>query len=291
MNRESSSLTRWLLSAACVGGAAAVVSTAPAGDAHADGADGDLMFYVVNDQLTVGRYDFDGGTGVVIEEVTEEIVLAEMEPSWEFGPNPGTDEPGLATDGSLPSPPDPDGINFPFPADTALTAQSSLLPVLGTNAAYWDGTGTPSFGALPSGQFLIVESPFVAPGLVEEIELDGSATAPTGTLAPWVSDSNGTEHDHFEFLHSAADADADAGIYLFALDYATDDPSVAGTTLTYLLGYGGPEGSPIYDDATLEGLLEDAEEYVENNIVPEPAAATLLALGGLAALRRRGGHA
>ncbi|MEM1445890.1 MAG: PEP-CTERM sorting domain-containing protein [Planctomycetota bacterium] len=275
-------MTRWLLGAACVGGSAAVVSLAPAGDASA-GEGGDLMFYVDNGQLTVGRYDFDGGTGVVLEEVTEDIVLAEMEPSWEGGPNPGTDEPGIATDGSLPSPPDPDGINFPFPANTALTAQSSLLPVLGTNAAFWDGTGTPSFGALPAGEFIIVESPFVGPGLVEEIELDGSATAPTGTLAPWVSDSNGTEHDHFEFLHSATDAAATAGIYLFALDYATDDSSIAGKTLTYLIGYGGTT----FDDPTLEGLLEDAEAFVEAEIVPEPAAASLLALGGLVALRRR----
>ncbi|MEM8783856.1 MAG: PEP-CTERM sorting domain-containing protein [Planctomycetota bacterium] len=278
MNRKSVSMSRWLLSAACMGGAGIAV-TAPLSDAQAHEG-GDLMFYVVDDQLTVGRYDFDGGTGEVLEAVTEEIIVAEMEPSWEGGPNPGTDEPGLATDGSIPT---DTVIEFPFPANTALTAESALLPVLGTNAAYWDGTGPVDFGALPSGQFLIVESPFVGPGLVEEIELDGSATAPTGTLAPWQSDAAGTAHDHFEFLHSAADADAAAGIYLFALDYATTDSSVAGTTLYYLLGYGGTS----FDDPTLEGLLETAEGFVETSIVPEPATASLLALGGLTALRRR----
>ncbi|MEM7578117.1 MAG: PEP-CTERM sorting domain-containing protein [Planctomycetota bacterium] len=276
-------MTRWLLCAACTGGGAAVISTVPAGSASADGADGDLMFYVEDGQLTVGRYDFDGGTGLVIEPVTEEIILAEMEPSWEMTPNPGTDEPGLATDGSLPSPPDPDGVVFAFPANTALTAEAALIPVLGTNAAYWDGTGAPSFGALPAGQFLIVESPFVGPGLVEEIELDGSAVAPSGTLAPWQTGPEGTEHDHFEFLHSAADAEAGAGVYLLALDYATTDSTVAGTTLTYLLGYGGTT----FDDPALEDLLETAEAYVEANIVPEPATASLLALGGLVAMRRR----
>ena len=278
MIQKTSSFTRWMLCAACTSGAA-VGSTAVCGSAKADGADGDLMFYVDNGQLTVGRYDFDGGTGVVIAPTTEPLILVELQPSWEGGPNPGGDEPGIATDGS--SPFDPDGINFAFPANTALTAQVSLLPVLGVNAAYWDGTGTPTFGALPNG--ILLEDPFLG-----EIELDGTAVLPAGSLTAWQSDAAGTGHDHIEFLVDAADAVAGTGVYLIALDYATNDSAIAGTTLTYLLGYGGLDGAPnFFDDETLEGLLEIAEQYVETNIVPEPATAGLLALGGLALLRRR----
>ncbi len=263
-----------LLCAACVGTGA--LGTATQGtDAKAHGAEGDLMFYVDNGQLTVGRYDFDGGTGVVVEPVTEEIVLGEFEPSWEGSPNPGVDEPGMVTDGS--SPADPDGTNFPFPANTALNINATLLPVLGTNAAYWDGTGSPMFGALP--QDLILEDPFL-----NEFDLDGSATAPTTTLTPWQSDANGEAHDHIEFLSSATDAATGAGIYLLALDYSTSDSAVAGTTLYHLIGYGGTT----YDDMVLEELLEEAEEYVESNIVPEPASAAALAvLGALGLTRRR----
>ena len=272
MLHNTFSFSRWLLCAACTGGAV-VGSTATCGNASA-GEGGDLMFYVENGQLTVGRYDFDGGTGVVLAPTTEPIVLGELQASWEGGPNPGTDEPGIATDGS--SPADPDGINFAFPANTSLTAQVSLLPVLGVNAAFWDGTGTPSFGALP--QNIILEDPFLG-----EIELDGTATLPAGLLTAWQSDANGTAHDHFEYLLDADDATAGTGIYLFALNLATSDSAVTGTTLTYLLGYGGTT----FDDETLEGLLETAEAFVETNIVPEPATAGLLALGGLALLRRR----
>lgn len=243
-------------------------------DAEAHGADGDLMFYVDNGQLTVGRYDVDGGTGVVIEAVTEEVVRSEFEPSWEGSPNPGVDEPGLATDGS--SGADPDGINFAFPANTALQVNVALLPVLGTNAAYWDGTGAPSFGALP--QDLAIEDPFL-----NGVTLDGSTNLPTTTLSPWQSSASGTGHNHFDFLSSATDAATGAGVYLFALDITTSDSAIAGTTLYYIFGYGGT----VYDDPTLDGLLGTAEGYVESNIVPEPtAAAVLIALGALSLTRR-----
>ncbi len=273
LSPRRSSVSRFRLLCAAFAGGACIAAVTQGTDAMA-GAGGDLMFYVENNQLTVGRYDFDGGTGVVIEPTTEEVVIGEFEPSWEGSPNPGGDEPGMATDGSSPN--DPDGISFAFPADTALNINVALLPVLGTNAAYWDGTGTPSFGALP--QDLILEDPFL-----NEIDLDGSANLPATTLSPWQSDGLGTAHDHIEFLSSATDAATGAGIYLLALDYSTSDSSIAGTTLFHLFGYGGTT----YNDDTLDALLETAEGYVEDNIVPEPGTATLAALGGLALLRRR----
>lgn len=270
------SLTTVALAGACVAGLAS-------GTAYAD-AGGDLFFYPNPSdpaELIVGRYDFDGGTGVVLEEVTEPIIFAEATANWEGGGAPGTDEPGLTTDGSSTN--DPDGNNFPFPANTALKATGNVLPVLGVDLAFWNATGPVTFGATPHS--VLIESPFssVPLGLAEEIEFDGDATAPTGTLAPWQSDSAGTEHDHFEFFINEPDATATPGIYLFSLTFEADGAST--DPLYFLLGYA--DGVTLTDE-NLEIALEDAEGYVESVIIPEPASLMLLAAaGGLALIRRR----
>ncbi|MEM1210061.1 MAG: PEP-CTERM sorting domain-containing protein [Planctomycetota bacterium] len=275
------SFTTLALAGVCAGGLAFT------GEANAD-AGGDLMFYVNpsdSTELKVGRYDFDGGTGAVLESETEPVIIAEMEPSWEFSPNPGTDEPGLTTDGALQSgpTPDPDGQSpsFPFPADTALIATANVLPVLGVDLAYWDGDGAVSFGATP--QSIIVESPFSPGPLEEEFVFDGDGVAPSGQMAPWQSLGDGTNHDHFEFLSPLDNASTTPGIYLFSLTFEAG--GAVSEPLYFLLGYA--DGVEL-TDVQLDSALELAEGYVENVIIPEPASAMLLAAaGGLALIRRR----
>lgn len=280
------SLTALALAGACAG------SLTLAGNAQADGADGDLFFYPQGGELIVGRYAFedpgDGSPfdeGDVIEAVTEQVIIAEFEASWEdgLGDSPGTDEPGVTTDGA--SPLDDDGISFPFPANTALIANANVLPVLGVDLAYWDATGPTASFAAPDPldtQSIIIETPFVG-GPVSELVFDGDGIAPTGDLVAWQSNGAGTAHAHYEFLSGELNADTEPGIYLLSLTFEAGGFSTE--PLYFLFGYA--DGTTLTDEQ-LDSALEIAEEYVETVIIPEPASALLLAAaGGLALIRRR----
>ena len=236
------------------------------------GEGGDIMIYDNgNGGLTFGLYDFDGGSGAVLDEGPVFIVEAEMEANWEGDGRPGTDEPGWATDGSIPS---DLVIEFPFPANTALNVSANVLPVLGGNAAYWDGNGAVNFTtAMPNG--IEVED------ALGSLELDGSGTAPAGTVSPWISDGSGTAHNHLEFILDAPDATAATGVYLISLSASAG--SLESDPLYFIFGYGGTD----FTEEEIEEAIELAEEYVEDVVIPEPASATLLALAGVALLRRR----
>ena len=82
-----------------------------------------------------------------------------------------------------------------------------------------------------------------------------------------------------EFLLDEPDATASAGIYLFSLTFDTSGAD-ASAPLYFVAGYGLPE--PALDEA-----IEEAEEWVEANLVPEPASLMLVSLGLAAVARRR----
>ncbi|MEM6334318.1 MAG: PEP-CTERM sorting domain-containing protein [Planctomycetota bacterium] len=276
-------------STAALAGACFAGGLTLAGHASA-GADGDMMFYVSDGELKVGRYDFDGGTGLVLEVESEPLAISEAEANWEGGGKPGTDEPGLTTDGALAPDPiegggDPNGIDpaLQFPPDTALIARANVLPVIGLDVAFWDATGPVTFGTSPHN--VLIESPFFSVPLDfdEELVLDSDGTAPSGRLSPWQSDENGTNHEHFEFIIDAADALATPGIYAFSLTFEAD--GFFSEPQYFLLGYA--DGVTLIDD-DLDLALDAADEYFEENIIPEPATGLLLAAaGGLALIRRR----
>ncbi len=236
---------------------------------------GDLMIYDNGSGgLSFGLYDFDGGTGVVLDAGPVWIIATELSANWESTGKPGTDEPGWATDGSSPSDPSTPKIQFPFPANSALTVTANVLPVLGGNAAYWNGVGPVSFSTtLPNDVEL--EDAF------SSLVFDGSAVAPAGSVSPWISGLDGTAHDHLEFLLDAPDASAAPGIYLISLSASAG--SLDSQPLYVLMGFGGSA----LTDVELEEAIESAEVYVQTVIIPEPASATLLALAGLTLARRR----
>ncbi|XAM00498.1 PEP-CTERM sorting domain-containing protein [Phycisphaeraceae bacterium D3-23] len=249
----------------------AALAAGPTALAHEGG---DLMIYDnASGGLSFGLYDFDGGTGEVISPGPIDLAITELDGNWEGTGMPGSDEPGWATDGSEPN--DPDGIAFAFPANTQLNVAANVLPVLGGNAAYWDGIGAVAFTtAMPNG--VIVEGAFGS-----ELDLDGSATAPAGTVSPWISGGDGTAHDHLEFLLDADDANAATGVYLISLSASAG--ALDSEPLYVLLGWGGSD----FTDEQLEAAIESAEGYVESEIVPEPGSLALLGAAGLLLARRR----
>ncbi|MFI4861410.1 MAG: PEP-CTERM sorting domain-containing protein [Phycisphaerales bacterium JB063] len=250
---------------------AASLAASPIALAHEAG---DLMIYDNGSGgLSFGLYDFDGGSGEVVAPGPIDIAITELEGNWEMTGMPGSDEPGWVTDGSSPN--DPDGIAFAFPASTQLNVSANVLPVLGGNAAYWNGTGPVAFTtAMPNG--IIVEGVFGS-----ELEFDGSASAPAGSVSPWTSDANGQAHNHLEFLLDADDATAATGVYLISLSASTG--ALDSEPLYLLLGWGGSD----FTDEALEEALESAEGYVESELVPEPGSLALLGTAGLMLLRRR----
>jgi len=248
---------------------ATLVTGTFAAQTHAHSDLGDLMIYVDHGKLVTGHYDFDGGTGLVTDPGPVSVYLTELESDWESGGTPGTDEPGIVTDGSHPS--DPDGQLLGFPANTAPIVSAELLPTLNLNLAHWDGNGAVSFGVSPHA--VEIEDAFAS------ITLNGTGSSPVGTVSPWVSDSNGHAHGHLEFLLDEPDATATPGIYLFSLAFAAN--GVAPSDPIYLLaGYG-------LDEPALDEALESAETWVESNLVPEPATWLLGVMGACIIANRR----
>lgn len=250
--------------------AAAIACGSLTTNTMADGSLGDLLVYELNGRLVTGYYDFDGGTGLVTDPGPAFVYTTELAANWEGGGTPGTDEPGIATDASHPN--DPDGKLLAFPANTALRATANVLPTLGLNAAFWDGSGAVNFGATPHA--LSIEDAFAS------IPLDGSADTPVGLVSPWISGPNGTNHDHLEFLIDEPDATATPGIYLFSLTFAAGD--LVSDPVFYVAGFGLPE--PQLDEA-----IGAAETWVNSNLVPEPATWFLGSLGVLAMIHRHRG--
>ena len=240
---------------------ASLISGAFASYALAHGDLGDLMVYDDNGKIITGHYDFDGGTALVTDPGPTYVYVTELEDNFDGGGTPGVDEPGYVTDGSAPA--DPDGQNYLFPGNTALSVTANVLPILGVNVAYWDGTGAVSFGASP--HTMMIEGAF------DSITLDGSSVNPTGSLNPWISDANGFAHGHLGYLLDEPDATASAGVYLFSVTLDASGLDAA-DPIYFVAGYGLPE--PQIDDAT-----ELAEQWVETNLVPEPSTILLAAVG------------
>ena len=117
----------------------------------------------------------------------------------------------------------------------------------------WDGVGAPSF--TPAGG---VAFDIVTPGANQSIGMAGAG---------------GGFDDHPLFELSAGGAVPTPGIYLGSFEVQVEalEPSDA------LFLVMGTEGL-VDTDEELEALIEVAVEYVETNVVPEPGAATLVAL-------------
>lgn len=129
----------------------------------------------------------------------------------------------------------------------------------------WDGAGLSS----------------TANGEVMEIGLGPvSVVSATGFVPGFMLpvEDSGEWHEHYEFtlLGAAAGSPSD-GVYVLKMSLFSDDPSV-GRSIPFWL---------VFNQNMDESIHDGVIDWVGAHVVPAPAGAGALALGALAALRRR----
>ncbi len=231
-----------------------------AGAAQAQHADA-LLVITPGDQLVTGLYDFGSNTLVS----TDTHVL-----EGEFDAFGTIDEPGFNALSSG---------NAQLPAGYSTLPGSTAVDFVGkafsigaqtSNLWFWDATGPVVFTPVTDGTILNVSK---APAVSFSANLDGSASdVPGFTIDTTAAD--GFLHKHIDF--SIIDATTAAeGFYLWSFEISagsyTSDP------VYFVHGLGDHD----------EELHEEAIEYVETNIVPEPASLAMLASGAVCLLRRK----
>ncbi|MEQ8769274.1 MAG: hypothetical protein RIB60_02070 [Phycisphaerales bacterium] len=128
----------------------------------------------------------------------------------------------------------------------------------------WDGVGPVNFSLSPDAMTLEF-----GPNSVTTPAVDGDVT---GFTINYDADTVGGFDEHYDFL---LDNTAATGIYVIQKRFT-------------LSGFADSESTWTVFNAGLDEATHDAAiEWVEANLVPAPGAMGLLALGGLAATRRR----
>ncbi|MEX0676843.1 MAG: PEP-CTERM sorting domain-containing protein [Pirellulales bacterium] len=168
-----------------------------------------------------------------------------------------------------------------YPNDGLLPANKTLGFNVLTNLQYWDGTGGVSFAAAPVDVEL---------GLRRGSNtVLVSGTGQSGTVPTIGSTGPGRLHVHLESQLNYTDGtdpdppNAPDGIYLVALELALPDSGLADSDPIYV----------VYNSNLDEEVHDAAIDWVQENLVPEPASWALMAaaLAALAASgwRKRGG--
>ncbi len=171
----------------------------------------DVLPYSTGTGIEAGHYDFD------VDQVIEDTRLFVREMNLVSEPTLfGATNPGFTTY----TPPD-GSVSYTLPANEDLNFNVPIIrgsDEVERNVLYWDGEGTPEFGALMPGEdfFLRLSSRV-------NTTLDGSSVPATGfniqTTAP-----DGTMHRHFTFMARSNDPGLSPsdGFYLFAMQFVVD---------------------------------------------------------------------
>lgn len=224
---------------------------------YAHGEHLDVRPYVSGGKIVTGAAELDGA---IVDPVSD---LERV-----FGVEFGEDDPGQPF----------------FTEDPGFLSEPGAFPggegaFVGFNAtaglSYWTGSG---FGAVPASETLQITFGSQSVNV---------ATAPVAGFDFAVIDGDEALHEHLDHELYGSDGnavpastdgiEATAGIYLLELELTT--------TMT-----GVSESDPfwiVFNAGGAEVDHEAAIEWVEINLVPEPASALFVALGGLFALMRR----
>lgn len=151
-----------------------------------------------------------------------------------------------------------------FIAQGSLPDNTQVGFTLTQSLMYWDGTGAVSFAQSANAMTLGFGPVSVSTAL------DGTPVA--GFALNYDADQIGGFDEHFDYT---LDGSAAAGIYLLANSFSLT--GAADSEVIYTVFNAGLD----------EGTHDIAIDYVENVIVPAPAGAALLALGGLGVATRR----
>lgn len=224
----------------------------------------DAVPYVADDQIVTGGHD-DG--------TNEDLPVARVF-GYDFGEDPNdpffAQDPGFnaATGSGLP------------------VGQSLSFNILGS-LGYWDGTGAVAFTAPASSESVRLN--FGATNRT----IDGSSAAQSGFSLGTIG-AGGTLHKHLNAFLQGSDGnavpagagawgagdgvEAAAGVYLIELQLTVNGASGIADSLPFWI---------VYNNGLDEELHDEAIDWVQANLVPEPASMALLSLGGLLLWRRR----
>jgi hypothetical protein len=175
-----------------------------------------------------------------------------------------------------------------LPGDAELKFDIAADTIGGVTANFWYWDGVDDNGN--NNYYDDVDWTPVPPGYTYEFDLldaleaiaDGSGSAVPG-FPIWSTDSVGYLHKHLNMYMDDGDGNAATsvqdGFYLVGIDLYVDEPSVLRSETLYFL--------PSVGHHTPAQHRDGAVAWVNNNLVPEPASLSLLAIGALACLRRR----
>ncbi len=201
---------------------------------------------------------------VAIEDGAVEVHerVAEGEFGSELNPPNTTDDPGFAPEGAEDAIP-----TTTFAAGQTLAFETVDLGDSGLNFWYWDGTGSPSFGASPHD----LNISRTAAGSID-------LSAGNGGFTMFAADSQGFFDEHMDFTLDAAVPST--GVYVFGMTLSSPNASPAVDS-----------SEPVFFVMASQGLDESIHEaavdYIGSTLVPEPSGLWLCLVGLLGFVRRR----
>ena len=181
---------------------------------------------------------------------------------------------------------------FNAAAGSGLPAGSRIGFQVLNDLKYWDGAGSVGFGAVPSGETLKLQF-----GSQSRTAGTGTGTLSNLLFGPTVG-ASGTFHEHLASLLMGSDGNiepasttpgwpgigyagdgiqAAAGIYMLELKITSNDLAIQPSDPIWIL----------YNHGLDEEVHDQAIDWVNTNLVPEPTAIGSIALGSLLLIRRR----
>lgn len=220
------------------------------------GGDGDIAIALRGGQIITGIGDHDFYPND--REFPERVFGADFENLG--GGNIVGEEPGWLGPFA-----DIDPLNDPFP--TAATLGFDILDRL----LVWNGASTVAGGDFgdTTNTMRIFDT---SPGSPEVFTPATTETVEGFTVVADTSDGIGfDEHPFYQLVND------EPGVFLLNVRITTNDPSILPSEPIWL----------VFNNGVDEDIHDAAIEYVEDVIVPAPAGAAVLAMGGLLAARRR----
>ena len=175
---------------------------------------------------------------------------------------------------------------FNAPAGSGLPGGSQLSFNLLGSLSYWNGSGSPSFGALPSSESLrfnfgaqdrtvTAGSGFQTGFNLQTVNADGSMHR---HLNSFLQGSDGNSIPAADGPWGAGDGiQAADGIYLLSMQLTDSDPGTASSNPFWI----------VFNNGMPEQIHDEAIDFVQSNIVPEPASIGAMGLLIAAGVSRR----